>query len=126
MTVRAQLGVIDTLHRRPQIEITGPHQLSPDGIGNGGSGAIFRVRRLPRAGQRQKQSSSAMQANCRVRPEGVARKTLASRCLGRRKAAIHSGSHQLTAACRAMRLRREIRGIEPLGEASQGDWRGAS
>jgi len=53
---------------------------------------------------RRKQSLSTMQANCRVRPEGVALKTFASRCSGRRKAAIHSGSHQLTAACRATPL----------------------
>src|SRR6516165_5577834 len=32
------------------------------------------------------------------RAEGVALKTFASRCSGRGKAAIHSGSHQLTAA----------------------------
>jgi hypothetical protein len=47
-----------------------------------------------------------------VRPEGVALKTFASRCLGprlARKAAIDSGSHHLAAACRATPLVNQAR-----------------
>jgi hypothetical protein len=99
-----------------------PGPLSPDGrksvmaassrtstfrvrAGRSGIGAEQPPRLHPRKfAVRRKQSLPTMQANCRVRPEGVALKTFASRCSGRRKAAIHSGSHQLTAACRATPL----------------------
>ena len=87
------------------------------GVGN----FAHRPRGQPLAAERRLRPFAGPKSSGKVRPEGVALKTFAGRCSGRRKADIHSGTCQLTAACRATPLPLSDPRYRPRGEPRQSE-----